>query len=207
MSAANRSVAAGTAHVRPEGDVFETPAWATRAILQCVSTAGRVLEPSAGRGAIVRELLAARVAPAQLHACELNEAFGVGLNELGVFVHLGNFLDSDEIEGFDASFDLVIGNPPYRDAEAHVRRALACRRPGGTVAMLLRLGFLASSGRAEFHREHPCDVLVLDRRPSFVNDGRTDAADYAWCVWAPGRGGRWSVLDTRDLRAVKGGAT
>lgn len=91
--------------------------------------------------------------------------------------------------------DLIISNPPYSLAEGFARRALELVRPGGTVAFLLRLGWLASRSRVGFHRDHSCDVFVLPKRPSFTGNGKSDAADYFWALWGLGRGGRWAVLE------------
>lgn len=56
--------------------------------------------------------------------------------------------------------------------------------------------------RADFHRRHPSDVFVLPRRPSFTGGG-TDATEYAWFVWGPGRGNRWYVLTIDNQRGKK----
>lgn len=95
----------------------------------------------------------------------------------------------------DVGADLVISNPPFSLAEPFARRAFALVRPGGVVAFILRLGWLASQSRVAFHREFPCDVFVLPKRPSFTGNGKSDSADYAWLCWGIGRGGRWSVLE------------
>ncbi len=94
----------------------------------------------------------------------------------------------------DSRLDLVISNPPFSHAEDFARAAMKLVRPGGVVAFLLRLGWLASQSRVAFHRDYPSDVYVLPKRPSFNNKG-TDSADYAWLLWGLGRGGRWSLLD------------
>jgi hypothetical protein len=59
----------GRSAVRREADYYPTPSWVTRAILQHLPIAGSVLEPCAGDGAIVRELLAAG---AEVDAIELD---------------------------------------------------------------------------------------------------------------------------------------
>ncbi|MDP9037111.1 MAG: hypothetical protein M3O50_20120 [Myxococcota bacterium] len=87
--------------------------------------------------------------------------------------------------------DIIVANPPYRHAMAFVVRALSEAR--GEVAFLLRLNWLGSLKRAAFHREHPSDIYVIPRRPSFTG-GKVDATEYAWYVWGPGRGGRWHIL-------------
>ena len=74
---------------------------------------------------------------------------------------------------------VCLTNPPYSLAMEFVQHAM---KHANVVAMLLRLNFLGSEGRAEFFRAHPPSVYVLPNRPSFVN-GRTDACEYAWFVW------------------------
>ena len=98
--------------------------------------------------------------------------------------------------------DLIVTNPPYVLAMEFVLRGVAEAKRGATVAMLLRLAFLASLSRAAFHGSHPADVFVLAKRPSFTG-GQTDSTDYAWFVWGPGRGGRWNVLLPRFPRELE----
>lgn len=86
-------------------------------------------------------------------------------------------------------FGLIVMNPPYSLALPFVAAALeVVRSQAGTVAALLRLGFLASRKRRDWWQSHPADVYVLSERPSFTGDGRTDATDYAWFVWREGAG-------------------
>ena len=56
--------------------------------------------------------------------------------------------------------------------------------------MLLPLAFVCSEERRQFNREHPADIYILQKRPSFTGKG-SDLTDVAWYVWGPGRGGRW----------------
>ena len=75
----------------------------------------------------------------------------------------------------------VVGNPEYRNAEAHVRHALA-RAP--RVAMLLRLAFAETKKRAPFWEEWPAAAVhVLAERPSFTGNG-TDGCAYGLFVWS-----------------------
>ena len=81
---------------------------------------------------------------------------------------------------------LIIGNPPYRNAEAHIRQALDIVAPGGHVVFLLRLAMLEGQARRALWAEHPPKrVLVLSRRPSFTGGG-TDSAAYGVFVWRCG---------------------
>jgi hypothetical protein len=194
--------ATGRSDVREKDDFYETPEWCTRAILPHLAplpdVMHMVLEPAAGNGAIARVLLGSGpVLPNRLVMIEVDDARAAECSAVGD-CHAADFLEwaRRPIIGdacFDC-FDLVITNPPYRLAVEFVRASLGLIRPGGEVAMLLRLNWLASQRRAAFHRTHPSDVYVLPRRPSFVR-GTTDATDYGWFVWGPGRGNRWSILD------------
>ncbi len=80
----------------------------------------------------------------------------------------------------DVVADLVIGNPPYNQAEACVRHALEV---APRVAFLLRLSFLGSAGRVALFRERPpVAVYMVSPRPSFTGGG-TDSSEYAFIVW------------------------
>lgn len=99
-----------------------------------------------------------------------------------------DFLDENAIRPFGKPGSLVMGNPPYCQAEEFVRRGLGLSQPGGRVAFLLRLGFLEGQARGNgLFREHPpAYVWICSRRPSFTGDGKTDATAYAFFVWEKG---------------------
>lgn len=84
--------------------------------------------------------------------------------------------------------ELIMGNPPYRWAEAFVRLSLAMLSPGGYLVQLLRTAFLEGQARARgFWATHaPISVDTCSRRPSFTGDGRTDATAYSIFVWRKG---------------------
>ena len=94
----------------------------------------------------------------------------------------------------DKRIDHVITNPQFSLALEFVERALF-ELPGGPIAMLLPVPFLASETRFRFNTEHPCHVMVLPKRPSFTPDGKTDAVTYAWLVWNYGTKGTYEILD------------
>jgi len=85
-------------------------------------------------------------------------------------------------------FDLVIGNPPYRDGEGFCRRSLELLDEGGHLLFLLRLTFLESQKRGEgLFKEHPpLRVGFCKRRPSFSGDGRTSPDAYCYLIWRKG---------------------
>ena len=50
--------------------------------------------------------------------------------------------------------------------------------------MLLRTAFLESQKRYDFWQQHPVNKLyVLSKRPSFLQNGKSDATSYSWFIW------------------------
>lgn len=190
MSATGRSASAGTGHVRHPDDFYRTPAWCVRAILPHLDMPADadVFDPACGDGAILDAIREALPNAA---------TYGIEIDwDRATLARRHNVRAADALtlgpDWWDVDF--IVMNPPFRHAEAFVRKALA---HAGTVAALLRLSWMASQKRVAFWREHPADVYVLPKRPSFTGKG-TDACDYAWFVWGPGRGGRWRVLDLQE---------
>lgn len=192
--------ATGRGAARARDDFYETPAWCVHRYLEARGDRGcglRWLEPSAGQGAIIRAVHRWRwlrnLAPATFTAVE---AFPHEPNRLitsGVGpVHYVNFLTS-EISWFGIKLDLCIGNPPYSLAQEFIEHGL---KMAHEVAFLLRLNFLEGAKRAEFFKQHPCDVFVLPNRPSFQGNGKTDATAYAWFEFGGPNRGRLQILNT-----------
>lgn len=85
------------------------------------------------------------------------------------------------------AFDLVIGNPPFSHAEAFVRKSLTLVRTGGWVAFLLRQNFSGSGARIPLWGAMPYKARAnFSNRPSFTNNGRTDASEYSMYFWQRG---------------------
>jgi hypothetical protein len=181
--------ATGRGAERRADDFYATPPEVTRAILPYLNVGPEadVLDPCAGDGAILAELQhRMRVPP---RGIEIDQGRACSAHE-----RVGNVVRHADalIVGWHRP-DVVITNPPYSLAEAFIHRAHDQIAKGGTIAMLLRLNFLGSQKRAVLHRTRPADVYVLPKRPSFTGKG-TDATEYAWFVWGPGRGNRWEIL-------------
>ena len=178
--------ATGRSNVRDPDDNYATPPWVTQLLLPylALQLGTRVLDPCCSEGAILRTLPTG----VQGIGIELDAGRAATARAAGFSVTARDALAPEPWP----TADVVITNPPYRLALQFVQRALA-ETGMGTVAMLLRLNWLGSQARADFHRQHPSDVCVLSKRPSFVN-GRTDATEYSWLLWGPGRGGRWGIL-------------
>lgn len=170
--------------MRDKLDRYYTPDALARACVDALEgeeEIRRVFEPSAGGGAFVRALHPVR----HVAGCDLDPA-AEGLRLLGPRAVSADFLSlSPERCGVLLSGPVlwVIGNPPYRDAEAHVRHAL--RVSDRHVAFLLRASFLGSQKRVRgLWRETSLrKVWHIAPRPSFTGDGRTDGAEYALFWW------------------------
>lgn len=173
---------------RRKNDFYETPGWCVRALLRTVDLPdGRWLEPAVGRGAIVKAVNEFRPS--------LDRSWtGVDIESRtwDFTVNLGDFRDF-----ILPRFDVVITNPPFLQSLEFAEKAL---KVGKVVVMLMRLNWLASVKRNQFLRENPPSVYVLPKRPSFTDDGWTDATDYAWFVW--GLTGRpyIKVIDVEDCK-------
>lgn len=182
-------------------DDYPTPAWAIDAILDYLPTRGTILEPACGAGGVFRRLLARGVDASQMRGIEISEERAAQARETGVSVQCLDALDDATI--WTAS-DLIISNPPFRQAEAFCRKALASVNKGGTVAMLLRLAFLESAERYAFHRDFPVTGLwVFSSRPSFTENGKTDSAAYSWFCWGPGQPGITVLPPNEKKRGAK----
>jgi hypothetical protein len=185
------------AHVRHADDHYATPAWVTRAILPHLPAFDLVLDPCCADGAIL-DVFREQRPRVYTNGYELDATRAGVAVERGHTVGIGDAL----APGTWVRSPLIVMNPPFSLALPFVLKALA-QGIGTTVAAFLRLAFLETQTRAAFHCESPSDVYVLSKRPSFTGDGKTDSAAYAWFVWGPGRGGRWSILDTAGPKAVE----
>lgn len=197
--------ATGRGAIRHALDYYETPLWATRAIVPLLGVPRHVIDLGCGGGAIGHALrlawgprtviVGAEVDPQRVEEASLaRTADGTVIydrvEQRDVLATLANSTPSDE-------YDLVVANPPYTYAREFIDAAQLLLRPGGKIAFLLRVGFAESVERAEWHHANPSDLHVLSRRPGFYpnNPNAKDSAAYGWFVFGLGHGGRWSVLD------------
>lgn len=103
-----------------------------------ISRGQRVLEPSAGHGAISTRLLDL-AGPQNLYVVELQERHAAVLAEQGYrHLHIGDFMKAE----FPCLFERVVMNPPferYQDIE-HVKRAFDLLAPGGRCVAVMSAG-------------------------------------------------------------------
>lgn len=190
MSATNRN-----GLKRQPNDFYETPAWAIDVVLDVLGVNeefdGYAIDPGSGTGAIAQRI-AERAPKADVRGIELDATLlerAKTVRSASIAWEHGDWLSWSP----DGVPDLIVANPPYSIAELFVRKALEVAGKKGIVAMLLRQGWVSGKKRRAFWRDFKADFHPLERRPSFNGSG-TDATDYAWFVWGPKRGGRWSLL-------------
>lgn len=157
MSATNR----GTK--RREADYYATPEAAFRPLLPylhrtCERDDLEVWEPACGDGRLLE-----------------------WMNEYGIESDGSDLSKSYDFLKDGKARGVIVTNPPFSLALEFCDHAIA---HSPNVFMLLRLNFLASEKRHEWWKLHkPSALFVLSKRPSFTEDGQTDATDYAWFYW------------------------
>lgn len=193
---------------RQENEFYETPAWATYAMLNELNRQwprffseppGKILDPGAGSGAITRELRIVYPA-ADIVAVEIDKRHLKSLRSCADVVQIANYLSRPVSVYGDV--DLVFGNPPFTGPK---REDLAMKFVQHSMAgamvtcLLLRLNWLGAQKRHEFFLQHPPYVCVLSRRPNFtphIPGRHGDSAEYAWMTWGlKDREGTWKVLE------------
>lgn len=168
---------------RRPGDFYETPLeLCSRAIeyliLPKLPNPTCIVDPGAGKG---QWGYAARqyFSKAQLIGIEINEKFtNPGWYDIW---HPADYMNWHMAQ----TPDLIVGNPPFREAEGFIRTGWDSLVPGGYMLLVLRLSFLESRYRHDHlwltHR--PESVTVLAERVSWYGNKRSDDTAYALYLW------------------------
>ena len=151
-------------------DFFQTPAWATYALIDNEKFSGDIWESACGDGAMscVLAKTGCTVLSSDLH----NRGYG----DVGI-----DFLTAKRRS------DNIVTNPPYNSAEGFV--AAGVQKATRKFALLLRLAFLEGANRANtiFSRNPPNRVWVFSERITFYPSGAIQKGSgttaYAWFVW------------------------
>ena len=155
--------------VRHHADDYPTPRGFVEPLLEFLKldTETRVMEPCAGGGhlvAVLREYF--------------DHVYFEDLHYSGV-----DFLDATIPE--TPSPGWIITNPPYKHAEAFVRRSLL---HADNVAMLLNSAFLESVTRSEgLFKDHPPAYVFMNNRRMRIEGGKSSVFAHVWVVWQKGR--------------------
>tara|TARA_R110002020_G_scaffold471284_1_gene698244 strand:- start:34338 stop:35891 length:1554 start_codon:yes stop_codon:yes gene_type:complete len=186
--AAGHAVGTKTATKDERGDdLYETPIEAMRTLLALESFGLNVLEPSVGRGAILRPL---EDAGYQVTISDLVDR-GTATRD-GECQGVGDFLLSSAEGGDDDERWDIVTNPPYGVANAYAAHALREHKPR-KMALLLNLNFLCGFDDPDrcFVMDEcpPSRVYVFTRRlPMMHRDGwegnkASSQMNTAWFVW------------------------
>lgn len=170
--------------LRYKNDLYPTPVEFCKAALDTLTMNkdfGNVLDPGAGLGAWGKAL-------------RDNAKFTLS-NLVGVELDIDTYPDGEYYNEWfvndyltwktDMRFDLIMGNPPYGQAEEFVRKSFELLNPGGIVLFLLRLSFLESQKRGNgLWKEYaPRVVHVISRRVSFTGNRKSDETAYGLYRW------------------------
>jgi hypothetical protein len=160
-----------------QGDFYDTPAVAVRALLRVERLPSMIWEPACGTGNIVRML---RDAGHQVIATDLNDR-GCPDSTAGI-----DFL-IPYMNGLPTGVPAIVTNPPFAVAEDFIELALE-RAP--LVIMLLRLAFYESERRS--HILENCGLarihcfrkrLPMMHRASWEGRKANSGMAFAWFVW------------------------
>lgn len=167
----------------------------------------RILEPSAGAGAILRGIERTGV-PAHVVAVEPYHRRYATLREAPWDELITRPLEQvylDEVE----PFDVVAGNPPFTHSQAHIEHCLYLLRPGGLLGFVLPASHRYGKERADRDRRFPAAAEYgLRERVSFTGGG-TDSAENDVLVYRKGHTGStlrdyvsWKVSPEIDLARI-----
>lgn len=163
---------------RAANDYYATDPRAVEMLLQMETFAPVIWEPACGEGHISKVLAA--------HGYEVisTDLIYRGFGDPEPL----NFLE-ETLDGFEGG---IITNPPYSVGLQFVERALESVRPGGKVAMFLKVQFLEGKRRGEFFKKSPPRSVYISRSrlACYKNGDLTtnpeSAIAYAWYVWEKG---------------------
>lgn len=161
-------------------DRYETPEWATEALLPHLPAMRgcKVWEPAAGSGKMAAVLARrSEVWSSDIHGND------------NAFEH--DFLRHETLGRHPVEIaTAIITNPPYELATEFCEQALRLMQPYGIVAMLLRTDFDHAKSRAHLFRDCPAfakKLVLMKRIAWFVEaNGKPKASpsfNHAWYIW------------------------
>lgn len=153
--------------LKKEFQFFETPDHLADRLVELaeIKDTDTVLEPSAGRGAIVkaihREFPATNVFGYEL--MDINQSFLVKLDHF-------RLLGSNFLEECDTSFDVIVANPPFSKNQDidHIKHMFGHLKPGGRLVSIASKHWQFAEGKKEkafkeWIDEVEADVYNVDR--------------------------------------------
>ena len=189
----SRAIRRSEAHIweRAADQWYPEPEWCSRRLFETEIFDGRVVDPCAGGGSIIRGGRAAGI------AVEGMDLIGRGCRSVR---HGHDFFAAPREADLWPS-DHIVSNPPYGAGGKSEMRLeeqfllLALERARSKVVLFLRAGWLCSDSRAQWLSGLPlCRVYYLSPRPScppgaVIQAGEKPGGgkvDYAWLVFLRG---------------------
>lgn len=85
----------------------------------------------------------------------------------------------------------IITNPPYKDAEAFIKKAYQILEDGNKIALFMKINFLSSQKRYDLFQLYPPKVVyIMCKRYSCAKNGDFEnshgTVDYCWIVFEKG---------------------
>lgn len=130
-------------NVKKEIQFFATPdelayELVEHAEISNIDAHARILEPSAGQGALLTHLFAYKQVK-QVDCCEISPVNRIFLKKFeGVLVIADDFLALDSSQKFRGYYDRIIANPPFAKNQdiTHIYKMYDCLKPGGRLVSM-----------------------------------------------------------------------
>lgn len=161
---------------RQVNDYYATEPKAVKLLLELEQFKGTIWECACGEGHLSKEML-----------------------DLGYKVYSSDLIDRNygEVKDFLSAKNQranyhIITNPPYKDANEFIVKALSIIPKGKKVALLLPTRYLEGKARKELFAQYPPKVVyVSSARIKCAKNGNFDkmvgsAMSYAWFIWEKG---------------------
>lgn len=155
----------------------------------------RVLDHSAGTG--VWNAVMTEIHPGSTRTnIELQQADSIRPETAHEWIYGQRYQDWTSRNG-RRRFDIIIGNPPFFEAQEFVEVSDRLLNDGGIHVALLPSNFLSTQERTvTLHRVlTPEYIISIPKRLSFTKDGRTDNKEYMLFVWRKGYKPRYPLFD------------
>ncbi len=190
-----------TAAERRALDLYATRPEVAQAICERLQAEVRVpdviVEPSAGPGRFVAAALAvwpdAHVIAVDVDGAHRATCLAAGAAEFHE-CDWPTWVERNRRAGVNCGHGrlLILGNPPFSHATAHVDAALRLLREHEHLVFLLRLALLGAEKRVAWWERSPLEeVPLIIPRPSFI--GGNDNAEYGVYRWTKGYRGRPTI--------------
>lgn len=162
----------------PEFDYYATDPIAVEKLLNVHSFKHDVWEPCCGEGHISNVLLS--------HGYDV---YNTDIIDRGCNDETVDFMKISTIVCGQFEEDIVT-NPPYKLGVDFVKKAIEILANECQIALLLKLTFMCSKGRAKFFEENPPKfIYVFSDRIECAKNGNFEGkkgVDYAWFIWEKG---------------------